>query len=169
MSCTRDSFSAVPNVQYIHMYKFFSFCERYSPSVLRISMAMVILWFGFQQLFNASAWIAYIPDSAVALTHLSALGLVYINGLFELVFGTALLFGFQTRFAALLLGLHLLDIMYVVGYGEIGVRDFGLAFGTLAVFMAGPDPLCIQGRKSARSRDDDVPAVCVAERPRQIV
>ena len=69
------------------------------------------------------------------------------NALFELVFGFLLLFGWQTRIAALLLALHLFDIMYVVGYGEIGVRDFGLAIATLVVFMNGPDLLCIQQKK----------------------
>ena len=37
--------------------------------------------------------------------------------------------------------------MYIVGYGEIGVRDFGLALATLVVFMNGPDILCVQPKK----------------------
>jgi hypothetical protein len=37
--------------------------------------------------------------------------------------------------------------MWVVGYGEIGVRDFGLAFGTFVIFMHGADLLCVQQKK----------------------
>lgn len=129
------------------MKKYTDVLEAYAAPMLRISMAMVILWFAFQQLGNASAWTPYIPDSAVSISGLSAISLVYLNGMFELVFGVLLLFGIYTRISALLLSLHLFDIMYVVGYGEIGVRDFGLAFATLTVFMNGPDALCLIGKK----------------------
>ena len=118
--------------------------QRYAPVLLRLGMSAVVLWFSLQQFFNAEAWTAYVPDSVVTLSHLSAVTLVYFNALFELVFGIMLLIGWQTRIAALLLALHLFDIMWVVGYGEIGVRDFGLALATLVVFMNGSDPFCVQ-------------------------
>ncbi len=127
-----------------YMQKFISFLELYSQSVLRYGMAAVILWFSLQQFINASAWTAFVPDSIVSLSHMNATTLVYFNALFELVFGVMFLFGWQTRLAALLLSLHLFDIMWVVGYGEIGVRDLGLAIATFVVFMNGPDALCIQ-------------------------
>ena len=38
--------------------------------------------------------------------------------------------------------------MYVVGYGEIGVRDFGLALATLVVSMNGPDAFSLQSSKN---------------------
>lgn len=121
--------------------------EQYSSSVLRFGMGIVILWFSTQQFMHTVAWTAYVPDSAVAISHLSAITLVYFNATFELVFGTLLLIGWQTRIVALLLSLHLFDIMYVVGYGEIGVRDFGLAVATLVVSMNGPDRLCIDKKE----------------------
>jgi len=121
--------------------------EKYASSVLRYGMSAVILWFSFQQFADPQTWTAYVPDSAVSLSHLSASTLVYFNAAFELVFGLMLVFGWQTRIAALLLALHLFDIMYVVGYGEIGVRDFGLAVATLVVCMNGPDILCIQQKR----------------------
>ena len=106
-------------------------------------MAAVIIWFGVQQFIHTDSWTAYVPDSAVAMTGLKMTTLVYINATFELIFGLLLLVGVRTRIVAILLGLHLLDIMYIVGYGEIGVRDFGLAVATLVVGMQGTDILCI--------------------------
>ncbi len=129
------------------MQKTISTLELFGPSILRYGMAIVILWFSFQQFTNTGAWTAYVPDSIVSMSHMEATTLVYFNALFELVFGVMLLFGWQTRIAAPLLSLHLFDIMWVVGYGEIGVRDFGLAVATLVVFMNGPDVLCIQSKK----------------------
>jgi uncharacterized membrane protein YphA (DoxX/SURF4 family) len=120
--------------------------QEYAPAVLRYGMAAVILWFSSQQFLHTDVWIAYIPDNVVTMTGMSAVKLVYINAVFELVFGLLMTFGFMTRISAFLLTIHLLDIMWVVGYGEIGVRDFGLAVATFAVFMNGPDNLCLDGK-----------------------
>lgn len=125
------------------MRKLFIFTEKYAGSVLRYGISAVILWFSLQQFLHNSLWTAYIPDSVVAMTHLGAPVLVFMNAMFELIFGLLLIFGWQTRIASLLLALHLFDIMWVVGYGEIGVRDFGLAIASLVVFMNGSDQLCL--------------------------
>lgn len=126
---------------------FFVFCETYAGSVLRYGLSALFLWFSFEQFLHNGTWTAYIPDSLVATTHLSANVLVFCNAVFELIFGLLLVFGIQVRLAALLLALHLFDIMYVVGYGEIGVRDFGLALATLVVSMNGADPLAFRPKK----------------------
>ena len=131
------------------MPKIISFLERYAASALRFGLAAVILWFSVQQFLHNNVWTAYVPDSIVSLTHMSAGVIVFLNAVFALVFGILLAFGWQTRTAALLLSLHLFDIMWTVGYGEIGVRDFGLAVATFVVFMNGADPLCIQQKKKA--------------------
>lgn len=128
------------------MQKYISSIEPYAPSVLRFGIAAVILWFGTQQLMHPDAWTAYVPVSVVTITHMSALTIVHLNALFELFFGFLLVIGWRVRIVALLLALHLLDIMWVVGYGEIGVRDFGLAIATLAICMHGPDPLSVDKR-----------------------
>ena len=117
--------------------------ERWAPVVLRYGMCLVILWFGTQQFLHTDYWTAYVPDSVVSMTGLSLTTFVYINATFEVLFGLLLVIGWQTRIVALLLGLHLLDIMWVVGYGEIGVRDFGLAIATLVIFMNGSDFMCL--------------------------
>lgn len=107
-------------------------------------MAAVFLWFGLQQWLHPDLWTAYVPDSAVRITGISALKLVAFNATFEVVFGLLLFLGWKTRIVALLLALHMFDIMYIVGYGETGVRDFGLALATLVVAMNGPDVFCIE-------------------------
>jgi uncharacterized membrane protein YphA (DoxX/SURF4 family) len=117
--------------------------NRYAPIILRYSMAIVVLWFSTQQFLHTDNFTAYIPESVPSLTHLSLTTLVYLNAVFELIFGILLLIGWKVRISALLLALHLFDIMYIVGYGEIGVRDFGLGMATLSVFMSGPDELSL--------------------------
>ncbi len=110
----------------------------YAPAVLRIGISLVFLWFGSQQLINTVNWTSLIPESLTQVTGISATTFVLFNGSFEVVFGLAMLFGFFTRVASLLLALHMFHIMFIVGYGQTGVRDFGLAIATTAVFLFGP-------------------------------
>ncbi|MEK7645302.1 MAG: DoxX family membrane protein [Patescibacteria group bacterium] len=112
---------------------------QYAPTVLRVGISLVFLWFAFQQLTNTDAWTGFVPDLAVSLSGLSAETLVLFNGVFEAVFGLALLVGFYTRLAAALLSLHLFHLVFVVGYSAIGVRDFGLAVATLSIALAEVD------------------------------
>jgi len=111
----------------------------FAPVVLRIGLSLVFIWFGSQQLLNTKMWIGLIPQSVISISHLSATTLVHFNGAFEIVFGLALLIGISTRVVAFLLALHIIDIMFVVGYGPIGVRDFGLSVATVAIFLNGAD------------------------------
>jgi uncharacterized membrane protein YphA (DoxX/SURF4 family) len=113
--------------------------KSYAPTILRIGMAFIFLWFGFNQITDPTAWFGFVPDSAATITHLSIANLVFLNGLFEIIAGTALLFGLFTRLAAGLLFLHILDIAFIVGLDSIGVRDLGLSVATFVVFLNGMD------------------------------
>ncbi len=114
-----------------------------APTILRIGIALVFLWFGFQQLIKASMWIKLIPQSMIEISNLSATTLVYLNGSFEIVFGLCLLLGFFTRTTAFLLSVHIINITFVVGYNAIGVRDFGLSMATIALFLYGSDSVSL--------------------------
>lgn len=114
-----------------------------APVVLRIGIALVFLWFGAQQLTNVGAWTRLIPESIISMSDLTATTLVHFNGAFEVVFGLVLLVGFFTRITSFLLALHMLSIMFTVGYGPIGVRDFGLSMATIAIFLHGADSFCM--------------------------
>ncbi len=116
--------------------------KKFAPILLRVGMAVVILWFGFSQLADPNSWLGFLPSWTTALP-INQIQLIYLNGWFEVTFGLCLLFGFYTRFVALFLALHLLDIAYVVGYDGLGVRDFGLALATVSVFLSGSDAFSI--------------------------
>ena len=107
--------------------------------ILRIGISLVFLWFGISQLSDPASWIGYVPDFITQMSHLSVTTIVLINGAFEIIFGSMLLCGFYTRFAALLLALHMLDITFTVGFDAIGVRDFGISIASIAVFLNGMD------------------------------
>jgi len=128
----------------------------YAPSIVRIAVSFVFLWFGVNQLFFPNDFMGYLPawtmqdqmgmehmlHTTVVMMHATPSGLLIMNGLLEIVLGVLLLLGVFTRISALLLGLHLLGITLTLGYNEIAIRDFGLSFATLSIFFQGPDKLC---------------------------
>lgn len=111
---------------------------KYAPLIVRVGVSLVFLWFGLQQLTDPSSWLGWLPTYALSLP-ISPLNLVYLNGAFEAIFGLLLISGLYTRLAASLLALHMAHIISVVGYGEIGVRDFGIFMATVSVALRGKD------------------------------
>ena len=109
-----------------------------APVVLRISLALVFLYFGFQQISNPDSWISFVPEWII-LPGMTTNNFVILNGVIELLFGTFLIVGLYVRFSALILSLHLFGIAFSIGFTPLGVRDFGLAFATLALYLWGFD------------------------------
>lgn len=109
-----------------------------SAPLLRIALSLVFLYFGFSQIYSPDNWTSFVP-SFVTNFGLSANNLIMINGVTELILGLFMISGLYTRFASLILSIHLFGIAFSIGFSPIGVRDFGLAFSTLAVFLNGPD------------------------------
>lgn len=118
--------------------------QKFAPVVLRIGLSLVFLWFGLQQVQQASMWVSYLPDWTSVLP-VSPTSFVLLNGWFEIVFGVLLISGLFIRIASLLLGLHLLGIAFSLGYSAIAIRDFGLAVATLSVFIHGVDTWSMDG------------------------
>jgi uncharacterized membrane protein YphA (DoxX/SURF4 family) len=121
------------------MNSFLNNAKQYSPTILRIGIALVFLWFGTNQIIDPTAWFGFVPDSISTLTGISIAHLVFLNAVFEIIFGTALLFGLFTRLVAFLLFLHILDIAFIVGLDSLGIRDLGLSVATFTIFFNGAD------------------------------
>ncbi len=121
--------------------------KRYSPLLLRTGIAIVFLWFGFSQLKNPMNWTRMVPDYINLIIPLSKTTLIYMNGLFEVVFATLLLLGVYPRIVSLFLGLHLIHIVSIVGYGAVGARDFALAIATFSIFFSGSDEFCLTNKR----------------------
>lgn len=122
--------------------------RRYAPLLLRIGLSLVFLWFGVNQLINPEAFLGYVPQWAYNFP-VSPPALIMGNAIFEIVFGTLLIFGMFTRVSSLLLGLHLIGIMVGLGYNDIAVRDFGLMLAAFSVVLYGPDEWSLDVKRKA--------------------
>ena len=108
--------------------------------LLRISLSVLLLWFGVWQVAAPESWTAYVPGWVDAFA--DATLLTVSNGIFEIALGLVLASGFFVRAASLLGFLHVFFIALNLGYSDIMVRDLALAAAFLAVFFNGPDRLC---------------------------
>lgn len=129
--------------------------KAYAPVLLRIALASVFLWFGISQLVNPESFMGYVPqwlyphdaqmmhahplqfmhDIPIPSIHFLIMG----NGVLESFFGLLLLVGLFTRLSSAVLAIHLFGIALSLGYNDIAVRDAGLAFATLSLFLSGAD------------------------------
>ena len=116
--------------------------ERSAKPVLRIALSLVFLYFGFQQITSPSDWTGFVPNYVLTFG-ISAMTVVFITSLLELIFGLMLIIELFTRFSPAILALHLFGIAFYLGFNDLGVRDFGLAAATLVVFLNGADELCL--------------------------
>ena len=105
--------------------------------VIRIGLAGVLLWFGFQQLSDASSWTGYVPEHVLSLSGLSASLIVSANGAIEMACGLFLLLGIFTRAVSLVMGVHMALIAISLGMNAVAVRDWGLAFAFLGLVLTG--------------------------------
>lgn len=120
----------------------------YAPLVLRIGLGAVMLWFGYQQLTNSQAWVIWVPEWT-AMLGMAPATIVLLNGLFEVAAGLLLILGIFVPFISLLLFLHLGIIVFDIGLTPIGVRDIGIAVGTLALAMLGSGPYSLMPKREA--------------------
>ena len=121
--------------------KYLEYIRIHGPIFLRISMGLMYLWFGINQIIYPDLFLKYIPNYTNVL--FLPLTVVYLNGIFEILLSTTLLFGFFVRSSALILSIHL----YVIGFslvdGGTMVRDIALASALLVVFLNGSDKWCL--------------------------
>src|SRR3989338_9601104 len=103
--------------------------SEYGKIILRISLSLVFLWFGINQVIDPGSWTGLVPSFFLAL--FSAKTVVLLNGSMEIIFGLMMISGTYLRFSSFVLGLHLFGIAFSLWYSAIAIRDFGLAFATI--------------------------------------
>ncbi|MEK6917256.1 MAG: DoxX family membrane protein [Nanoarchaeota archaeon] len=111
--------------------------KEYAHILVRISISLIFLWFGINQLINPENFMGYLPNFILISEY--ARTAIIANGIFDLIFGSLLLAGLFTKIVALILALHLFTITLSLGYNDIAIRDFGLTLVTISIYLGGED------------------------------
>ena len=108
----------------------------WAPTVARIMLGLVLLWFGYHELVLPGEWTGYVP--VVSTSSSVAIILVLAHGWALLVLAAALLAGIAPRAAAAIASMLLLEIVIslaVTGLSDTTLRDVGVL--GLAVCLTG--------------------------------
>lgn len=120
--------------------------KNYSKPILRYGLGLVFIWFGINQFQYPSRWTYALPSFFSSFS-IDPETFIYFNAAFDLTFGILLILGFFVRFVSFALCIHLLAIIFSVGFNGAGVRDFGLLTACLAIFLNGKDNFCLDNKK----------------------
>lgn len=109
--------------------------QEWATTMARITLGLVCLWFGVNELLQPSLWTGYVPILPATAT-LTVI-LVLLHGSALLVLAVALIAGIAPRIAAAILSVLLVEIILglTVGHGlnDVAVRDLGILGLALAV------------------------------------
>ena len=126
---------------------FFIKNKKYSVFIIRIGLALVLLWFGIDEIINPENWFGYIPQWLISILPFSLKTFFILNGIFEMVIGLLLLIGLYTRIFAFIAALHLLIITLSLGYNDIAIRDFGLTLMAISLVFSGSGNLSLDSQR----------------------
>lgn len=105
-----------------------------SPEILLVlGLAYVFLSFGIQKIIMTDHWIGWMPVWMEGLMGMSMVTWTKMVGAIEIIFGVGLIIPKTRTIAAVLMALHLLPVLYVTRFSDIGVRDTGLLLMTLSI------------------------------------
>ena len=127
--------------------------EYYAPSLLRMGLALVYLWFGISQIMSPLLFTQYIPDFLTALLDNSEL-IVLSSGIIVSLLGLLLLLGLMTKIVAWILVFHMIIVLNGIGYNSMGVKSFGILIGTITIAMTRNDSLRLDNKiKFGKKKD----------------
>ena|SRR3990167_8087030 len=131
--------------------------QKYSVAIIRIGLALVLLWFGINQAFDSDSFLGYVPAWAMPdhmhMMHFPQIEIntiIIFNGISEIVMGLFLLVGLYARIFAFIAAMHLFIIAVSLGYNDIAVRDFGLALMAVSLVFSGAGSLSLDRKKGKK-------------------
>jgi uncharacterized membrane protein YphA (DoxX/SURF4 family) len=117
----------------------------WAPTAGRISLGLVLAWFGYHELVQPALWTGYVP--VLASTSGVAAVLVLAHGWLLLLLAVALIAGVVPRLAAALSALLLLQIVIALtvtgGLSDLTMRDVGVLGLALCLTGRGKQRLVI--------------------------
>lgn len=97
----------------------------FSTIILRVTVSILLLYFGFSQVLSPEQWIDYIDFPFLQM--FNPVYIVLLNGAMELFFAILIFAGVYLPLASMLMGLHVLFIAVLIGVTPTDVRDFAIA------------------------------------------
>ncbi|MCL4399905.1 hypothetical protein M1506_01355 [Patescibacteria group bacterium] len=107
--------------------------------ILSWSISVPAFWFGWNEIFSPSDWVAFVPQFLGEGSLASVL--VIFHGFVLVSVGLSLILNYKRKYAGLVFGLMLLEIIVNLsiqsGFSSIVIRDMGLMGASFSLFFFG--------------------------------
>ncbi len=105
--------------------------------VLIASLTFLFVWFGIDKLIHPATWIGWMPGWLDGFLGMDIELWLTVVGVIEFVLGVVLLIPhFKARIAAAsIIILHLLFVIFQVGWNDIGVRDIAILGSAISLLL----------------------------------
>ena len=117
--------------------------EKYTFLLIRAALGLVFLIFGIDKFFNSVYWASWIPETLLNLIPFSVGMFISLLGIIEVILGLFLLIGFFIRITSIFIILHLVGVIFSIGYSDTAVRDFALLLIAISLLFVSEHPLSI--------------------------
>ncbi len=101
--------------------------------LLTLGLAFVFGWFGIDKIVTPLNWIGWIPGWMDGFLGMDLIAWTKLIGVAEIVFAAGLFIPWVKRYVSALVMLHLIAVIAVTRFSEIGIRDIGLFFMAAAL------------------------------------
>ena len=112
--------------------------DRKRVTILLLSAGLVLVFgfFGIDKFRNAYIWVGFLPAWMDGFLGYTKNVWISVIGAIEVILAVMLTIPVRRvrQAGALLMVLHLVGVLLQVGWNDIGVRDLGLLFMTVALF-----------------------------------
>jgi len=112
--------------------------KKLAPPILRYGVGFVFLVFGIWQIISPNYWAGYLPSYTLNFGVSSGL-IIFLNGILDLFIGVGIVLGIYLRFFSVLGILRILVIIFSLGWNDVAVRDIGIIFALVSIFLNGED------------------------------
>lgn len=108
---------------------------RLATWILSAGLFVVFGWFGIDKFLMPNDWIGWIPAWMDGLLGMPNTTWLMIIGAAEILFAIALLIPIRNvrRAGAILIAIQILGILPIVGFNDIGMRDFAMMMSAIAL------------------------------------
>ena len=104
--------------------------------ILVLGLAYVFILFGLQKIFTPLVWNGWTPNWMDGLLGITKLSWTKILGLIELTLGLGVIIPKTRTIATALVILHLIAVVAIARFSEVGIRDTGLLLMALALLTS---------------------------------